>query len=107
MRGQFDINLDRRITIQTVSRTRNSFGEAVDSYSTLAEVWASKMDDSANEGYEIGQLTSVTQVTFVIRYLSTVKPDMRVVYDSQTYIIRGVEEVGRKWGMRLKTELKQ
>lgn len=107
MRGQFDINLDRRITIQQPTRTANAFGETVESFSTLVEVWASKMDDSGKEQYEMGQVTSVTNVTFGIRYLSTVKPDMMVLYDGQTFIIRSIEETGRKWGMMLKTELRQ
>lgn len=109
MRGKFATigKLDRRITINNVSRTANDYGEPVESDTTLATVWASRLDDNGLERYEQGQLTSTRTVDWVIRYLGTVREDMTITYDTETFKIVSIEEIGRKWGMRLKTELKR
>lgn len=112
MRGKFSPigNLDRRITIKTVTRAANSYGEPVESYSTLDTVWAARVNPGlrgSNEDYEQGQLVSTRIVNWHIRYLSTVREDMLVEYDGEDYKIIAIEETGRKWGMILRTELKR
>ena len=109
MRGKFAQigRLDRRVVIEQPNRTTNAFGEPINTPTTLTTVWAKRMDERGLERYEQGVLTATRTVDWAIRYLSTVKEDMVLTYDSEDFKIIAIEEIGRKWGLMLKTELKR
>jgi SPP1 family predicted phage head-tail adaptor len=69
-------------------------------------MWASIEYQPGSEVDEADQRTALQRVVFVIRYKSTVTDLMRVYYGSKYYTIISIQEVGRKWGMRLITELR-
>jgi SPP1 family predicted phage head-tail adaptor len=98
--------LDRRIVIQQNTQTQNAAGEYVDSWNTLATVWASKESLEGTELDESDQRTALQKVIWIIRYKSTVTELMRIYYGSEYYYITSIQEVGRKWGMRLTTEIR-
>lgn len=111
MRGRFGNigSLDRRIIIKQVTRVTDTFGEPIETFTTLTTIWAERIDNRGltGESYEADQLTAVRRVDWKVRYLSTIREDMLLNYDNEDYIIREITELGRKWGMILKTELKR
>ena len=49
---------------------------------------------------------AINRTEWTIRYLATIKKDMRINYGGLYYYITGVVEIGRKEGMRVITELR-
>jgi head-tail adaptor len=91
---------DRRITVQRYTTSTNTYGERVQTYSTLITVWAELMKNGIGmtERIVTDQDMPVQRVKFKIRSSSAsrgVKADDRVLYDSKLYNIQGIEEIGR------------
>ena len=101
--------LDRRIKIQSYTTNTNPYGELLEVWTDLDEVWAQiERKPTATEKNSSEQMVSVNSVVFIIRYSSTtktIKPHHRVKYDNKYYNILGVHEVGRQDRIRLITEL--
>lgn len=100
--------LDRRLRIETATQTRDEWNHPVDTWETLATVWASRRDRRANEQTETNQTVGVSVVEWTIRHRDDITTDARVVdaYGG-TYEIRGIQEVGRREGLRLITERRE
>ena len=89
--------LDRRVRIETLNTTPNSYGELVRSYTTFRTVWAAlewkggseKMDES-------NKITGMTKLHIYIRNLdvSNVSLQSRFVYDSKYYYPLVINEIG-------------
>ena len=92
-------SLDRRVTIRTFTEAPDASGQPVITWSDLITVAASKRDVTARERFaarqELAQQTSV----FRIRHRTDVTVEMRLVYDSKTYDIQGLAELGRREGL--------
>jgi SPP1 family predicted phage head-tail adaptor len=91
-------SLDRRITLQrsTVSDTGNAYGEPVETWTTIATVWAEKIDASANESYRAQEVGAKITRRFRIRHSSDVSglnPVDRLLYDGVVHQITGVREL--------------
>ena len=97
--------LDRYITLQSVSTSVDAYGQPVESFSTLASVWAKIEYKSEVEKFENEQLRAVSSIDFTIRYRTDITEQMRISYDSNTYQITGIAEIGRGEGLNLKTKL--
>lgn len=97
--------LDRYITLQSVSTSVDSYGQPIESFSTLANVWAKIEYASEVEKFENEQLKAVSSINFTIRYRTDVTEQMQISYDSNTYEITGIAEIGRGEGLKLKTKL--
>ena len=90
-------DLDRKITIQSVSETLDSeTNHSVLTYSTLATVWAKRLKVQSNESYEAKQQVAVNVVRYLIRYRTGITERMRIVDNGSTYEISGIEEIDRK-----------
>jgi SPP1 family predicted phage head-tail adaptor len=100
-------DLDQRIVIQGLSEEADTFGQRVQNFSTLANVWA-KIEERKGNEKELGdQLVATRFVDFIIRYKSGLNERMRIVYNSQTYLIESIiKEDARKSFMRITTKLK-
>jgi len=83
--------LDRRITIQTFSETKDSFGQEVKSFSTLASVWANVVEKVGSEGEDGEMIAATKKVEFVIRYRTDVNEEMRISYNNNTYKIQAIQ----------------
>lgn len=92
------------IELQTDSNTQDSFGEDVETWSTLANVWAERMNQSVAEKWTGEQYAGKRTVTWRIRWRSDVDNLDRVVYDGENYGIIGVIETGRREDLLLVTE---
>jgi len=82
--------LDRRITIQSFTTTTDDFGEVVQSFTTLANVWAKVEEKRGNEGEDGNQLVATKRVEFLIRYRSDINEQMRIQYNNETYKIEAI-----------------
>lgn len=84
--------LDKRVTLQSKSSTRNSFGEQVDGWADLATVWAGKklltMKDVARAQGQSNQ----AEIKFLVRHRSDVTTAMRLTYKGEAYLITELEE---------------
>ncbi len=93
--------LDRRITIQRATVARNSFNEPIETWGTLATVWANKADASASEAYRAQEVGAQITARFTIRWsgtVSDVNPRDRISFGSRTYDITGTREKQRgRW----------
>jgi SPP1 family predicted phage head-tail adaptor len=97
-------NLDRRIVIQTSTVSRDAYGEAIPTWSTLRTVWAWIRPVAVSEGEKSNKITASDTVRFVVRYRSDYTEKMRIVYNSNTYEIKGIQEVGRREYQELTAE---
>jgi SPP1 family predicted phage head-tail adaptor len=89
--------LDRRITLEQPTETRDSYGEAVPVWAELATVFAEYEPLQGREQVEAQGINADLSARFRIRYRPDVVPTtkMRIVYDGQTYGIEAVTEAGR------------
>lgn len=96
--------LDRKISIQEPTTTRDDFGQSVDAFAEVAKVWAQRRDISAKENTETDQPVASTRTEWTIRWRSDIRETWRVVTTTdriQTFEIVGILELGRREGLRL------
>lgn len=93
--------LDRRITLLTNRNMTDDWNQNSSVYETLATVWAHVADPGAREREEADQRVTVRSKVFTIRYRSDVNALTRITYDSDTYEITGLAEIGRREGLRI------
>ena len=99
-------NLDRRIVIQASTVSRDGYGEGVPAWSTFRTVWAWIRPVNVSEAEKSNKITASETVRFVVRYRSDYNEKMRIVYNSATYDIRGIQEVGRRKYLDITAERK-
>ena len=98
--------LDRRISIERNTPTRNDLNEDIPSWSVLATVWASKEDVRDTERQRAAESGQVITTRWQIRWSSdvaSVDGRDRVVHGDRVYQIQGVKEIGRREGLELTT----
>lgn len=93
-------SLDRRVTIESKTVTRDDYGAEVVSWSTFAEVWAEVRDINATERVA-DQIRTLTRLTMIkTRYVSGVTSDMRIRLneDGRVLAIVSMAQIGRRLG---------
>lgn len=96
--------LDRKITIQRFTQTRDEMNEPVPAWATLATRWASYEPVRDGEKFRAGETAANISARFVIRHSSNVadlNPKDRVQFDGKTYDILNVKEIGRREGIEI------
>jgi SPP1 family predicted phage head-tail adaptor len=93
--------LDRRITIQMPAATRDEEGGKVDNFTTVATVWAQKIDIKGQEIVEGGQFVPRAEIKFRIRYRDDFDESARIVFESTNYDIVQIAEIGRREGREI------
>jgi SPP1 family predicted phage head-tail adaptor len=98
--------LDRRITIQRATETRDGFNNVTLTWpgTVIATVWASKEDVRDSERFSSQEVGAEITTRFQIRWSSDVEnvnPKDRVVYDGRPYDIVAVKEIGRREGLEI------
>ncbi len=93
--------LDRRLTLQRRTLTENDYGEAVETWTDLATVWAEKIPVRGFERYASMQTVAEVEERFKIRYRKDITPLDRVVCAGITYDVLGVLEIGRREGWEI------
>lgn len=91
--------LDRRLTLQQKSVSQSALGDLVETWSTVATVWARKLSSKGREFYSGGVPLGVDDAGFQIRYsvaASGIDQTWRVQFEGHSYDVYSVDEVGRK-----------
>lgn len=86
--------LNRKITIESLTQTKDSEGGIVDSWATFATPWAKVSNLSGNERKvtEHGGKVPEARTEFTIRYLPGVLEKMRVSYGGKYHDIKHVND---------------
>lgn len=99
--------LDRQITLRSeAAATTNSLGEVTAVTNTDTNVWAHIINDDrvTGEEHDVNDKQTVVEMrTFVIRY-RTVTYSNKIIYNSSVYDIIGIEEIGRRKFLKVKTK---
>lgn len=93
--------LDRRIRIEEATTSADSFGQPLETWALVAEVWAELAPLKGGERWMAQQVTAETTTRFRIRYRDDVTEKMRIVYDGAEYDIASVTEIGRREGLEI------
>lgn len=96
--------MDRRITIERFTVTKNAFNEDVEAWAPLVTVWASKEDIRDGERWAAAEVSAEITTRFRIRYSSQVadvNPKDRLLFDGREYNIVAVKEIGRREGLEI------
>lgn len=93
--------LDRRITIQRATETSDEFGGIVQTWATLAEVWAAVEFVRDSERFQAGEIAAQITNRFAIRYGLGVTVKDRIVFEGRIYEILGTKEIPRRVGQEL------
>lgn len=96
-------DLDRRITLQSATLTRDAMNNPTRTWADVATVWASRLDVSDGERIAAKQVGAEIGTRFVIRHSETVEdvnPTWRLTSDGVTYEIVAVKEVKKMQGDR-------
>ncbi len=97
--------LDRKIRLERLTSTQNDYGEPVESWVLIAEVWASRAQLSGSEVFDSDQLAALATFEFRMYYRSDIDATCRIVYNNQNYDIKAVQELGRREGMKVIAQL--
>jgi SPP1 family predicted phage head-tail adaptor len=81
--------LTDRITIQSFSSTRDSFGQPVETWADLVSLWAWVKYTNGQEFISAGQQAE-TQASMRIRYRTDLTTSMRVSFNSKLFNIKAV-----------------
>lgn len=99
------------VTIQQLTETRGATSKApVESWTTLRRAWMARQADRGSEVFKAMQLSGASAMTWTMRYLSSMDPDLvdvaktrRLLYQGRAYDIVSVEPMDRKIGLVLRT----
>lgn len=82
-------HLRERITIQQCTTEPNGYGEEIETWSTLANVWCSIAYNANTSAEDItsGRQTATTDARFQLRYRTDVTNKMRILHRTQLYDI--------------------
>lgn len=92
MAGQIG-RLRHRVTIQSVTRTRDSYGDPIETWATTHTVWANIEPQTGRERVAAAQIVAETDVMIRIRYVAGILPTMQVVEGSDVYDILAVRNL--------------
>lgn len=81
--------LDRRITVQARTETRDDEGGTVVTYADELDLWAQKVTETSSEARRLLSIRSGAEIVFRIRWRSTLTSSHRIVFDGRTYDIVG------------------
>ena len=76
--------LNHRIRLLAETRTQDTFGEPIRTYATTATVWSEKRGVTGKERFVAERLTDEVDMTFRVRYATTVLATMRIVDETST-----------------------
>lgn len=84
--------LDRRVTLQQRSGSKDAFGQQLTTWSDMATVWANIRPTNGREILTAGAIAAEVSHIVTIRYRPGIAPSMRLLYGSQVFNIVAVVE---------------
>lgn len=100
-------DLNRKITIQSVTQTEDTYGAPVDTWATFVEVWAQVKPIRGDEYFAAQQVNARVDAVFRLRWLSGVLETMRIHYDDKLWDIRSINELGFREGLEIYAEVRR
>ena len=86
--------LNKRITIQQRTTTQDAIGQPVETWTTVATVWADVRGTNGlsfiKEAIKADADVSIARVSFRVRYRTDITAGMRVVFNSENHDIEAV-----------------
>lgn len=104
--------MDRRLALREPTTSTLPSGQKRESFITRATVWARQEVKGGREAFEADKLTSINQVSWIIRYRTDVKADWQVKEGEVEYLVLAVQpamikgEFSRRRFLRIITEQK-
>jgi head-tail adaptor len=86
--------LDQFITIQRKTRVSDMMGGYSESWATWQQVWAGAVAKAGRESIDEGRTNAVFVVVFTIYTLDGLAETDRILWNGETYNIRGVLRMG-------------
>lgn len=95
-------DLDRRVTIQQRTLATNEYGEAVETWSPVATVWAQVQPLRGQERFAAQQHDARVDTRFRLRWRTGIGPAThRLQHGDDVYEITAVLEIGRREGLEI------
>lgn len=85
-------SLRHRIVIEVATATRDATGEPIETWSTFAEVYASRVDLAGREGFLAQQVKATVSTKFRVRPVDGLKAKMRIRSDGEVYDIESIQD---------------
>lgn len=108
MSQQFDFQpgaLDRQITLQAPTYTKDGTGQDVVSWTSVATVWAHARQLRAKEQVSGSDEVQSEQVLFTVRWYSGLANTWQLLYEGRQYRIIGApREIGRRHWQQITAE---
>ena len=98
--------LDRRITLSKLVTTNDPYGEPIETWVPIGDVWAERRDETVREVVMSGGLTAVVISSFRIRYRKGLDETNRVrdLNQARDYDVLGIEWLDRDEGLLLRCQ---
>ncbi|MDD2869737.1 phage head closure protein [Neomegalonema sp.] len=96
-------DLDRRASIQELTRTPDGGGGYDIIWQERASLWAAVQQMNGKEFLTGGGVQAQRRIVFRVRWLDWITPKHRVAYDGRIHEIHEVRELGRRAGLELHT----
>jgi SPP1 family predicted phage head-tail adaptor len=93
--------MDRRIRIEQATTSADGYGQPIETWSLLAEVWAEVAPLRGRELWAAQQVNAELTTRFRIRYRSDVTEKMRIICEGTEYDIESIAEIGRREGLEI------
>lgn len=101
---------DRWITVQALTESVGASRRPVESWDTLLQVWAAKMDVGGRERLVADQLSAPYDTRWELPYSDAIDPELvdvrktrRLVVSGRVHDIVSAQEIGRKRGVEVLT----
>lgn len=88
--------MDRRVTMQTRTLTKDTTGTRVETWETTAEIWAEYVTNKGNVSTLADAERPQDTQQFRIRWRTFDVTNNRIIYDGKTYNPTGVTQEGRR-----------
>lgn len=88
--------LRHRLVIQQTTDTRDSFGQAIESWTTFATVWGSLEPLGGRERFLAAQTHAEATYRSRIRFLEGITPKMRISHGGKVFNITHIADDGRR-----------
>ena len=96
--------LDRQFTIERASETIDAAGTAVQTRAPLVGLWGTLVANATGDTDQQEGSRTTRTLTLETRYVAGVTLDDRLRYEGRQYILRDLQEIGRRVGLTIKAE---
>jgi SPP1 family predicted phage head-tail adaptor len=95
-----------RLRIEERAASRSEYGEAVDEWETVAEVWCKPAYQQAGSGESLAgdMVVSATSVVFDIAYRDGIEENMRLVFEGNRYSIAYIQKPDFRESLLMRAE---